>query len=172
MTPVGIPADTWVVAALVGGTGSAAMIDVARRRIPNVASLGLAAVGLGLAASGLSGVTLGASLAGFAVGLVLMLPGHVLGAMGAGDVKLFAAAGAVLGFNEVFEAFLFVALAGGLLAIAVAWQRGRLARTLAQTALLCGKPTEARKTIEAPIEHNRFPYGPAIAVGTVLAALL
>ena len=172
MTPVATPADAWVVATLVGGTGSAAVVDIARRRIPNQISLGLAAVGIALAASGASGITLRASLAGFAVALVLMLPGHVLGATGAGDVKLFAAAGAVLGVGRVLDAFLFVALAGGVLAIGVAWQRGRLARTLAQTARLCGQPTEARKSIEAPVEHNRFPYGPAIAVGTVLAALI
>jgi prepilin peptidase CpaA len=170
MSPVAIPADAWVVATLVGGTGSAAAIDIARRRIPNAVSLGLAAVGIGLAASGVSGVTLRASVAGFFVALLLMLPGHVLGATGAGDVKLFAAAGAVLGVGRVFDAFLFVALTGGLLAIGVAWQRGRLGRTLAHTARLCGKPLEARKAIEAPAEHNRFPYGPAIAVGTVLAA--
>jgi prepilin peptidase CpaA len=172
MTPAATPADVWIIATLVGGTGSAAVIDIARRRIPNVASFGLAAAGIVLAASGASGVTLRASVAGFAVALILMLPGHVLGATGAGDVKLFAAAGAVLGIGRVFDAFLFVALAGGLLAIGVAWQRGRLARTLAQTARLCGQPTEIRKTIDAPNEHNRFPYGPAIAVGTVLAALL
>jgi prepilin peptidase CpaA len=171
MTPVVMPADAWIVATLVGGTGSAAVIDVVRRRIPNVVSLSLAAVGIALAASGASGVTLRASLAGFVVALVLMLPGHVLGATGAGDVKLFAAVGAVLGIGRVFDAFLFVALAGGVLAIGVAWQRGRLARTLAQTARLCGGPAEARKSIEAPAEHNRFPYGPAIAVGSVLAAL-
>jgi prepilin peptidase CpaA len=172
MTPLPTASDAWVVATLVGGTGSAAVIDVARRRIPNVVSLGLAAAGLGLAASGVSGVTLRASLVGFVVGLVLMLPGHVLGATGAGDVKLFAAAGAVLGVGRVFDAFLFVALAGGLLAIVVAWRRGRLARTIAHTARLCGAPADVRRTIEAPAEHNRFPYGPAIAAGSVLAALL
>jgi prepilin peptidase CpaA len=171
MTPVATPADAWIVATLVGGTGSAAVIDIARRRIPNALSLGLAAAGIALAVSGASGVTLRASLAGFAVALVLMLPGHILGATGAGDVKLFAAAGAVLGVGRVFDAFLLVALSGGLLALGVACQRGRLGRTLAQTARLCGRPTETRKTIEAPGQHNRFPYGPAIAVGSVLAAL-
>jgi prepilin peptidase CpaA len=172
MGPITAPADAAVLAALVGGTGSAAVIDIARRRIPNEVTLGLAAVGMVLAATGISGVTVRASLAGFFVGLVLMLPGHVLGATGAGDVKLFAAAGSVLGVGRVFEAFLFVAVAGGVLAVGVAWQRGRLARTLAHIAQLCGRPSATRKTIESAAEHNRFPYGPAIAVGSVLAALL
>jgi len=167
-----VTADAYVVAALVGGTGSAAVIDIKRRRIPNVVSLGLTAAGLALAASGASGVSLRASLVGFAVAFVLMLPGHVLGATGAGDVKLFAAAGAVLGIGRVFEAFLCVAIAGGMLALVVALQRGRLARTLEHTARLCGTPLEARRTIESPAEHNRFPYGPAIAIGSVVAALI
>jgi prepilin peptidase CpaA len=172
MTPAAmLPPDGWIVATRVGGTGAAATIDIARRRIPNVVSLGLAAVGIALAASGTSGVTLSASLAGFVVALVLMLPGHLLGATGAGDVKLFAAVGAVLGLGRVFDAFLFTALAGGAVAVVIAFQRGRLRRTLAQTARLCGQPAETRKTIQAPAEHNRFPYGPAIAVGSVLAAL-
>jgi prepilin peptidase CpaA len=164
-------ADAFVMVALLGGTGSAAVIDIRERRIPNVVSLGLAATGIALAATGVSDVTLRASVLGFVLGLILMLPGHILGAMGAGDVKLFAATGAVLGSGRVFDAFLFVALAGGVLAVGVAVHRGRLKRTLAQTARLCGQPSEARKTIESPAEHNRFPYGPAIAVGSVLAAL-
>jgi prepilin peptidase CpaA len=172
MGPITVPADAAVLAALVGGTGSAAVVDIARRRIPNQLSFGLAVAGMLMAATGASGISVRASLAGFFVGLVLMLPGHVLGATGAGDVKLFAAAGAVLGIGRVFEAFLFVAIAGGLLAIGVAWQRGRLTRTLAQTARLCGQPVEARKAIESTGEPNRFPYGPAIAVGSVLAALV
>ena len=171
MTPLAPTADTFVLATLVGGTGTAAAIDIARRRIPNGLSVGLAAAGIVLAASGLSGVSLRASLAGLAVAFVLMLPGHVLGATGAGDVKLFAATGAVLGVGRVFDAFLYVAIAGGLLAVGVALQRGRLRRTLAQTAQLCGSPREARKAVEARAEHNRFAYGPAIAVGSVLAAL-
>jgi prepilin peptidase CpaA len=167
-----IAADTWVLAALVGGTGSAAVIDIRQRRIPNAVSLGLAAVGLTMAASGTSGVSVRASLVGFAVAFVLMLPGHVLGATGAGDVKLFAAAGAVLGAGRVFEAFLCVAIAGGVLAVIVALQRGRLARTLAHTARLVGTPLETRQAIQSPAEHNRFPYGPAIAIGSVIACLI
>ena len=167
-----ITADAYVVAALVSGTGSAAVIDIRSRRIPNAVSLGLAAAGVALAAAGVSGVTLRASLVGFAVAFVLMLPGHLLGATGAGDVKLFAATGAVLGITRVLDAFLCVAIVGGIFAVLVALQRGRLGHTLTQTARLCGQPGATRQAIESPAEHNRFPYGPAIAVGSVLAALI
>ena len=164
--------DAALLAALCTGLGSGAIVDSVQRRIPNTISLGTAAVGVVLAATGLSGVSLGSSLAGFFIGFVLMLPGHILGATGAGDVKLFAAAGAVLGAEHIFTAFLFTAIAGGLLALGVAWSRGRLKRTMRFTARLLGRPFEARAEIESPVEHNRFPYGPAIAVGSVVAALM
>lgn len=163
--------DAVVVAVLAAGLGSAATIDVRSRRVPNGVSLAMAAAGVALAATGASGVTVGASLLGFVVGLVLMLPGHVLGATGAGDVKLFAAAGAVMGVGRVFEAFVLVAIAGGVLALAIACRRGRLRRTVTHLAQLCGRPAEARKAIESTSEHNRFPYAPAVAAGCLLAAL-
>ena len=66
----------------------------------------MAGVGVGLAASHASGISLGASIAGFLVGLALMMPGHMLGATGAGDVKFMAAVGAIVGPALVVSAFL------------------------------------------------------------------
>jgi prepilin peptidase CpaA len=151
--------------------GCGAVIDIRQRRIPNVVSVTTAAVGVALAATGLSGVTVGSSLAGLAAGFALMLPGHVVGGTGAGDVKLFAAAGTLLGTGRILPAFLFVAIAGGALAILVAVQRGRLTRTVTMAAQLLGRPAAAKAAIEAPVEHNRFSFGPAIAIGCLIAAL-
>jgi prepilin peptidase CpaA len=167
-----VSGDAFVLSTVVVGAGTASVVDVCRRRIPNALSLGTAAAGVALAATGASGVTVASSLLGLALGCLLMLPGHVLGATGAGDVKLFAAAGAVIGAGQVVEAFLCVAIAGGVCAAGVAWWRGRFARTVVHMGRLCGQPARARAAIESPAEHNRFPYGPAIAVGCVLAVLL
>ena len=49
-----------------------------------------------------------------------MLPGHVIGATGAGDVKLFAALGTFLGPSRTGIAFLYMAIAGAVLAAVVA----------------------------------------------------
>lgn len=154
------------------GAGAAAAIDIRTHRIPNAISVGLAALGITLAATGISGVTVGSSFAGFVLGLALMLPGRFLGATGAGDVKLMAAVGAVLGLERVPLAFVCTALAGGVLAIAIAVQRGRLAATISGTGNILRAPAETRKQIEAPGARNRFSYGPAIAAGAVLAAWL
>jgi prepilin peptidase CpaA len=157
--------------AAVAASAAAVATDIRWRRIPNAVTVTTALAGVGLAASGLSGISVGASLAGVLVGLLLMLPGHAFGATGAGDVKLFAAAGTLLGPDRILAAFLYTAIAGGILALAVASRKGRLRRTLGTTGRLLAKPASARGEIEAPHAGNKFPYGPAIAAGTILAAL-
>ena len=98
--------------------------------------MGLAAIGVVYAACGIGGLSLGASLAGLALGLALMLPGHLIGATGAGDVKLFAAAGAFVGPTHIFMAFVYTALAGGAIAIVISLSRRRLRQTVGGTAML------------------------------------
>ena len=150
----------------------ATVVDIRTRRIPNELTAAMAGTGVGLAASGVSGVPLWASVLGFVVGLALMMPGHLLGATGAGDVKLMAAVGAIVGPSLVVSAFLFTAIAGGLLAVAVAIRRRRLTATLSGTGRLMTGAAGAREMIRSAPAANRFAYGPAIAVGSIVAALV
>lgn len=159
-----------VLAVVVLGAGTGAVIDLITRRIPNLVSFATAAVGVGLAASGVTDLSVASSLLGLAVGLLLMLPGYALGATGAGDVKLFGALGAVMGVERIPMAFLFTAIAGGVLASGFALGRGRLRLTLRQTLRLLRAPRDTTSEIEAPAAHNR--YGPAIAAGCALAVFL
>ena len=154
------------------GLGTAAVIDMRQRRIPNVVCVATAATGVTLATVGVSSITVASALTGLAFGFLMMLPGHVFGATGAGDVKLFAAAGTLLGSGRIVKAFLFVAIAGGFLAVVIAARRGRLGRTMGLTARLLGRPDKLKTEIESPVEHNRFSYGPAIAIGCVIAMLI
>jgi prepilin peptidase CpaA len=158
--------------ALVAGAIVATVTDLRTRRIPNALTASMAALGVGFAATGISGMSIGASLVGLALGLALMLPGHFLGATGAGDVKLMGAVGAVVGPGIVVSAFLFTAIAGGVLAVAVAVQRQRLAATIAGTGRLIAAPAEAHQDIRTATPARRFAYGPAIAIGSVLAGLI
>jgi prepilin peptidase CpaA len=160
------------VIALVAGLAAATVIDLRTRRIPNDLTAAMVGVGLGLAATGTSGITVAASFAGFFLGLLLMVPGYTLGATGAGDVKLMGAVGAIVGPTVVVSAFLFTAIAGGLLAIIVAAKRRRLGDTLKQTKALVAVPVAAPQRIRAADRASRFAYGPAIAVGSVVAALV
>ena len=91
--------------------------DVRYRRIPNVVVLATLIAGLAL------NTTLGSwhgtivSLQGFALAFVPMLLLHLFGAMGAGDVKLAGAVGAVLGVSLVPSALLIIVMLGAALAI-------------------------------------------------------
>jgi prepilin peptidase CpaA len=165
------PSNLIAIATIVAGTAIGAAIDVRTRRVPNPLTMGLAALGVVYAACGIGGLSLGGSLAGLALGLAVMLPGHLIGATGAGDVKLFAAAGAFVGPAHILTAFLYTALAGGALAVVISLWRRRLRETVGGTALLIATAGANATAIESPLSHNRFAYAPAIAVGTVLVAL-
>ena len=159
-------------AVLAAGLAAAVVIDLRSRRIPNLLTATMAVLGLGLAATGYSSVTVAASVGGMVLGLVLMLPGHALGATGAGDVKLMAAVGAIVGPGLVFPAFLFTCIAGGVLAVAVAISRRRLTETVAGTGRLITAPANAGTEIKGAAASRRFAYGPAIAAGSVIAVLI
>jgi prepilin peptidase CpaA len=134
-------------------------------------TLGIAVAGLTLAATRVSGLTVAGAFAGLALGLAVMLPGHLIGATGAGDVKLLAAFGTMLGPKATVLAFLYAALAGGVLAVLVAMQRRTLDVTLARTAGLVRSRGANVEEIERASSDNRFAYAPAIAIGALVAAL-
>ena len=165
------PSDLIVFGTLAAGGFAAAAIDLRTRRVPNALTLTLAAAGIVFAAAGIGRVTLLGAIAGMAAGLVLMLPGHLFGATGAGDVKLFAALGAILGPASIGAAFLYTAIAGGVLAATVAMRRRRLGQTLDRTRRLIADGAGAIAEIEHADAGNRFAYAPAIAIGVLLAAV-
>lgn len=156
---------------IVAATGTvSAVVDLQTRRVPNVLSGGIAALGLALAATHLSGLSVPAALGGLAIGLVLMLPAHFIGATGAGDVKLFAALGTLLGPARIGAAFVYTALAGGVIALIIARRRRLLRTTIERTATLV--KTAAANVVEIECaSDNRFAYAPAIAVGALVAIL-
>jgi prepilin peptidase CpaA len=165
------PSEAVVVAAVAGSGGVSAIVDLWSRRVPNPLTLGVAALGLTLAVLRLSGLSPMAAVAGMGLGLLLMLPGHVIGATGAGDVKLLAALGTMLGPRGVVVAFVYAALAGGILALIVAKRRRVLRETVERTKTLVQTGGRNVAEIEQGTIDNRFAYAPAIAIGAVAAAL-
>ena len=149
---------------------TAAVVDLRTRRVPNWLTFGTAALGITMAMTHLDGVGVAGAFEGLLVGLLLMLPGHVIGRTGAGDVKLLAALGTLLGPRSIVMAFLYTAIAGGGIAVVVAMRRRRLRETLEGTATLVCTGGANAGDLEKPSTNNRFAYAPAIAVGTVIAA--
>jgi Flp pilus assembly protein protease CpaA len=154
-------------AAAIAGAG----IDLRTGRIPNVLTATTAAAGLGFAAAGLTGTSLVAAALGGALGLALMMPGHLVGGTGAGDVKLMGALGTLVGPGAVVVMFLASAIAGGVLAIGHAWRRGRMSLTVVRTARLAAGSAGTKAAVDAAAPLTKFAYGPAIAIGAIVAAL-
>ncbi|MBD0327605.1 MAG: prepilin peptidase, partial [Pyrinomonadaceae bacterium] len=103
--------------------------DVRYRRIPNPFVLATLTVGIFTNAifGGLNGAL--ASLGGCALAFFLMFTLHVFGAMGAGDVKLFAAIGSVMGASLVLPTFFVVILVGGALGLLSVLRAGAVRST-------------------------------------------
>ena len=163
--------DVLVISTVAGSGAVSAAVDLRTRRVPNWLTLSITILGIGLAATHLTTTSLAGALGGLALGLVLMLPGHVVGATGAGDVKLFAAVGTLLGPKGIGVAFVYTAILGGALALTVAVYRGRLHDTLQGTATLVLTGGANVGEIERSSADNRFAYAPAIALGALVAAL-
>lgn len=154
----------------------ATVIDLRVHRIPNLLSLGGAALGLLLAASGFGAVGILQALAGLAVGLLCLLPLHLKRVMGAGDVKLMAAVGSFIGPLPCFLAVLCTFIAGGVLGMAVLIHRDGLRDTAGRyyfgiKHLILGSAWLGSRIDRDGTGPLRFPYAAAITSGTVAALL-
>lgn len=147
--------------------------DVRYRRIPNNCVLVGFFSGLALNTwfggwHGLSESLLGASFAFCLMFVVRMYSG----ATGPGDIKLFAAIGAIIGWRVVLPAFLIVLITGGVLAIVNTLRLGTFRVTMERVALiLCGMlPGRQIPRFPIPQDHKKaLPYGVAICLGSLIA---
>src|SRR5579871_3987815 len=141
----------------------AACIDVYSRRIPNWITFG--AFGLGIAINvwlaGPSGLL--AALGGALLGALMLLPLYAVRAMGAGDVKLLAAIGALLGAHLLVSVAVYGAIVGGVMSVIILLGRRRLFVALNEMLVQWRPPTRSGATA---------PYGFAIASGVYLSLIL
>jgi prepilin peptidase CpaA len=91
--------------------------DARRSLIPNALTVSAAAVGLIYHMVFEGWVGLMDSAMGLAVGFVMLLILYSLGALGAGDVKLFAAMGAMMGALFVWQSMMYSLIYAGLIGI-------------------------------------------------------
>jgi prepilin peptidase CpaA len=149
--------------------------DVRYRRIPNAFVLATLVSGLLINGimNGLGG--LGSSVGGCLVAFGMMFALHLFGAMGAGDVKLFAAIGSVVGLGMVVPTFVVVVLTGGVLAV-ISTVRARAVVETAQRVLqiLMGfLPGWQVPRFAVPADRRlTIPYGVAICFGSLISLFL
>ena len=172
-----MPANPKIVIALLFIPLAAAIVymDVRYRRIPN--KLVFATLVAGLTLNGLFGGLQGfvSGLGGFALGFAMMFVLHVFGTMGAGDVKLFAAVGSIVGTSHVLATLFVVALTGGVFAVGKMIYARRVRTTLAGVAqffygLL---PGQTVPHFEVPEERSyTLPYALPICFGGLISLFL
>jgi len=152
-----------------------AYYDVRYRRIPNAFVLAAFSGGvvMNTILGGLQGIY--SSLTGCVLAFVLMFMFHVFGAMGAGDVKLFAAIGAVTGIQLVVPTFIVVILTGGLLAVVSIIRAGIVMTTLHRVLqIFVGMlPGWQMPKFAVPVDRRHtIPYGVAITMGSIISIVI
>jgi len=147
--------------------------DVKSRRIPNVITIPAFFFGL------LLHFFLGGwkqMLASLAAGLicgVIFLVFYIAGGMGAGDVKLITAVGAIAGLSHIAYILVLTAITGGVMAVVLALARGRLKQTLANVGEIAAHHKQSGLQPHPDlnvknVQTLRLPYALAIAGGSVL----
>jgi prepilin peptidase CpaA len=149
--------------------------DLRYRRIPNILVAGLLIGGLTINIS-FGGVSGGlASIEGLGLAFLPMFLIHLFGAMGAGDVKLFGAVGAVVGVSLVPLTFVIVVMLGAALAIYTMLRSGTVFSTLhGVLRIFVGiMPGWEMPRFAIPSDRKHtIPYGVAIMLGSLIAASL
>jgi prepilin peptidase CpaA len=169
MTPLGMLAGAVFTLLLL----LAALGDVRTRRIPNRLVVTTALMGILY-----STVTVGPlwgplkGIEGLVAGLAFWLPFYALGWLGAGDVKLVAAAGAWLGPREVVEGSLIAALLGAVLALLWMLRSRGLRRAVETLGVATTLPSVLTNTRSSSDHVRSLPYSVPIAVGALCAAWL
>lgn len=176
-TPLPLPIDIALILLVLG----ASIYDIRFRRIPNWISVTGALAGVllnsflqqqGSRIFGVEGLIF--SLEGLALGFGTYFLLYALRAMGAGDVKLMGAVGALAGPRDWFGIFLFTAILGGVLALIVVVFRGRVKKTFWNVGYILGEMRHGRPAYinreELDVKNPKsvgLPHGAVIAVGTL-----
>jgi prepilin peptidase CpaA len=153
---------------------TAALYDFRFRRIPNWLNVSGVITGIVVNVLLFAWHGIGLAAVGLLLSLAIYVPLYLLRAMGAGDVKLMAAIGCIVGPQNWVGILVCTALAGGVLALCVSIANGRLRQTLHNVVLLLHElmrfrpPAREHNMLDVKHERSmRLPHGIAIAAGSL-----
>ena len=141
--------------------------DFTSRRISNYVTFGAAAVALTvrLALGGPWAALSG--LEGWLLGVAIFVVPFALGWMGAADVKLLAAFGALGGPEFALQSALLGCIAGGLMSVVYLMREHRFGFTLSYLFVFLRHPFHSALKVQ-----RRMPFGPALAAGAAATMVL
>lgn len=169
--------ETLSLAPLLLGLIWAAVEDWRHRRIPNWLTFGLILTGIAQSFGSLGTVSPSQAGLGFLIGFGITLLPFLLGALGGGDVKLLAGAGAWLGVRGTIELLVVVAIVAMLAAIVQMIAQRRAKAVLSSTAVVALSlmharelgATHAAETARTGHGVDRpLPYAVPVLVGLVI----
>ena len=150
----------------------AVLWDIRFRRIPNWLTFPaiIAGISYHTYSGGVPALLL--SLGGLLVGFGGFVVFYMLGGMGAGDVKLMGAIGALLGPKDVFFAVLYTLIVGGIYAILLLITQRSNREALARYSLMAKGLVSTGHFTNIPKGEGEkttpLCYGIAIAIGTLI----
>jgi prepilin peptidase CpaA len=150
-----------------------AIIDFRSQKIPNLITFPTIIIALlyHFFTHGIDGLIF--SALGLVTGIGLLIIPYIFDGMGAGDAKLMGAVGSIIGPKNVFVAFLFTALVGGIYAVILILLNQKQFKGFFKKQLITLKLfILTREFISDPVENSdkkpRLCYGVAIALGTCI----
>ena len=151
---------------------SAAISDIRSRRVPNWITIPGLVLAIVLNTWLPHGAGLRSSLLGLAVASIVYLIFFALRAMGAGDVKLLAATGALLGPYDTWIAGICTLLVGAVLAVMyLAAGAARAVVSAPASTSFMTRMTLAHLRVRE-LRRERMPYALAIALGSLASISL
>jgi len=157
---------------LIGIVLLAGVYDARYRKIPNWLSLSGLILGLGINTllSGWGG--LGDAALGFGLAMLVYTPLYLIRGMGAGDVKLMAAIGAIVGPHDWLGIFIATALVGGVVSITAIIIKKRGRQTFLNLTVILSELLQFRRPAKADARLDvrnpsafRMPHALNIAAG-------
>jgi len=141
--------------------------DFTRRRISNVVTFGAAILALIIRLALGGPFALLGGVEGWLLGVAIFVVPFALGWMGAADVKLLAAFGALGGPEFALQSALLGCIAGGLMSVVYLMREHRFGFTLQYLFVFLRHPFHT--ALQA---NRRMPFGPALAAGAAASMVL
>jgi prepilin peptidase CpaA len=151
--------------------------DVRTLRIPNALTGPAIAAGVALHTWYLGWTGVQTSLAGFGLAVLLLLGPFALGGIGAGDVKMMGAIGALVGPRLLVHSLIVGLALGGILAVVRLAALGRLREKMANLGRMLGNAAlvlsvEPLKVSPSSPDAVVLPYSVPLGIGTLVAIAL
>jgi len=154
---------------------AAAIFDLRTRRVPNWLTLSGLFAGIAINSFLFKGAGLLMSLEGLGLACLIYFPLYLLRGVGAGDVKLMASIGAIVGPANWLAIFVLTALLGGMAAILILASKKRLRRTFDNIGLILVRIRHGQaphsNTPELDVrsgEGIRLPHAAIVAGGALM----